>query len=92
VCASVMLIESRFALDDPDGLHVEFFGLLTKLCSERVDVGLESRPFRHQAIKVSTHLRSLGSHGGLHRSANCLQVQQKFFRAERLETLRSRVG
>ena len=64
MCASVMLIESRLDLDDPDGLHVEFFGLLTKLCSERVDVGLESRPFRHQAIEVGTHLRSLGSHGG----------------------------
>jgi len=59
-----MLIESRLDLDDPDGLRVEFFGLLAKLCSERVHVGLESSPLCHQAIKVRTGRRSLGSHGG----------------------------
>ena len=68
---------------------VELLGVLAKLCSERAHIGLESRPFRHQAIKVGTRRRRLGSHGGLHPSADCLQVQQKFFRAERLETPRS---
>lgn len=59
-----MPIESRLGLDDPDGLRVEFFGLLAKLCSERVRVVAESRVLSHQAVKVGTRLRRLGSHGG----------------------------
>ena len=71
-----MLNESRLDLDDPDRLRVEFFGLLAKLCSERVDVGLESSVFRHQAIEVRTRRRSLSSQGGVHPNADAFRVQQ----------------